>query len=544
MEALTQRRLSLSISRIFSFVTLEWLLLILSGAIAFFLAIEAARFLPVHSDNAYPEASGIVSAYRMSQGLGLYSDYRQPPFVITPFPPFWYALLAGGAKLASLDLAALTLYGRVLTLLGLFSMLGLVYLWNRRAGFSWQKCTLAVTCYLAFPVLVPWIFTARPDFVALSLGFLALYLISVATSTPLTAAAAISAGLAFLTRHNAIAVPLTIVLWLVFTQRWRVAVLFSSVWWLLVGVVVLLFERSSHGLLALNLSGASFGQFALSYARDIAERLLMQPGHGFAVLLFTLGLLGFIETFRRTDQRFRLIAIYFLVSFVLALIGSSARGAAVNHYFEPALACAALLPIGMSSLQESWNARSAMAPFAILFVCVLLLPTLDMQRSYFEQNKPENLSLLVSIIQGKEIFTDVSYLAARSRNLELLEPASLMNSERAKKGNAWSSADIVRDLEDQKYKLIILSSPADVPYDPSALYPRYPHLDSAVRNAIRSHYGLCFQIEGSEIFGQTETRYIYEPLSNKRDTTAKECPILPNLNPNDTTLANAAARQN
>ena len=49
------------------------------------------------------------------------------------------------------------------------------------------------------------------------------------------------------------------------------------------------FQLSSHGLLMLNLSGAKYGQFALTYVRDVLNRLLVEPGHGFAIVFWFSG---------------------------------------------------------------------------------------------------------------------------------------------------------------------------------------------------------------------------------------------------------------
>src|ERR1700750_3107171 len=102
---------------LFSFQSFQWLLLVFTGLVALSLAIEAVRFLPVQSDNMYPEAAGVLSAQRWAHGLSLYEDYRQAPYMTASFPPLWYGILAIAAKLGLNDLNALTLFGRLLSLL-------------------------------------------------------------------------------------------------------------------------------------------------------------------------------------------------------------------------------------------------------------------------------------------------------------------------------------------------------------------------------------------------------------------------------------------
>ena len=153
----------------------------------------------------------------------------------------------------------------------------------------------------------------------------------------------------------------------------------------------------------------------------------------------------------------------------------------MNHYFEPALAMAVLIPTGVARLATVWKSESPLASFATVFVLVLLLPSLDMQRSYFMHNKPDNLQPLARMMGKRRVFTDIPYLAARTPTLELLEPASLMNTERAGGRVGWSSALIAEALQEKKYELVILSFPVDAAYDPFDTYPRYTHLDTAVR---------------------------------------------------------------
>ena len=86
------------LSTVFSFRTFYILLLILTGLMVILFLLGTKRYLPVTGENVYPESAGVLVAQRWAHSLPLYEDYRQPPYLITAFPPLWYALLAGGAK--------------------------------------------------------------------------------------------------------------------------------------------------------------------------------------------------------------------------------------------------------------------------------------------------------------------------------------------------------------------------------------------------------------------------------------------------------------
>lgn len=501
----------------FSFRTFHILLLTLTALMAIQFLVGTKRYLPVTGENVYPESAGVLVAQRWAQSSPLYLDYRQPPYLITAFPPLWYAVLLGGVKVGFSSLDALTLFGRIVTLVSLLGIAALAYLWNRRLGLSPMLAILAAAFYLSFPNLIPWAVTARPDFPALFLCFLAIYWAAFGRGNISTSLAAISAALGFLMRHNAVAAPVAIVLWLLKTRRWKHAALFCSVWAAVVGVTLLPFERSSHELVQLNLSGAKFGPFAFTYIREVLSKLLEAPGQGFVVALLALGGFGLLESWKQRDQRNGLLTIYVVVSLGFAILGSAAAGAGVNHYLEPALALAVLIPAGMAGLRESWSTESALAPFTVLIVTLLLLPSLDAQRSDLKHNLPEDLRRVLPLMENKRVFTDIPYLAARTSTPQLPDLASLINTERKGGWTGWSSAKIVEDFREKKYDLVILVKPVfEWPYDPAAHYPRAPRMDAAMQRAIAQNYNFCFELDAS---------YVYSPIP-AGSASNHQCPAL------------------
>ena len=422
------------------------------------------------------------------------------------------------AKVGPGDLNSLTLFGRFLTLFSLFGVATLGYLWNHRLGLSITLALLASTFYLALPVLIPWAVTARPDFPALFLCFLALYWIAFRSSAFSVALSAFFAATGFLVRHNAVAVPVAVVLWLLWSRRWKHALLFCVSWAFVVGSAFLPFELSAHGLLHLNLSSAKFGPFAFTYISDVLARLADTPGQGFIVALVAFGALGFLESWNRRDKRSQLLDIYLVVSLGLAIFGSAAAGAGINHYLEPALAMAVLVPVGVARLKEVWQSESPFSSFAVLIILALLLPSLDLQRSNLKHNRPEDLRHVLSLMENKQVFTDIPYLAARSSSPQSVDLSSLINTEKMGGQTAWSSAKLVEALEDKKYDLVILVKPVDEwPYDPAAQYPRAPRLDSAMQRAIALNYHLCFE---------RDMTYVYSRVSGESKSIGDGCSLL------------------
>src|SRR5690349_6086308 len=117
-----------------AFTTFHALLLLLMGVMAALTVLQMVRSLAVINDNVYPESAGVLTALRWVQGQPLHPHYRQSPYLLTPFPPLWYAVMAVGARFVPKNLDSLTFFGRLVSLISLFGTIGLAFLWNRRAG--------------------------------------------------------------------------------------------------------------------------------------------------------------------------------------------------------------------------------------------------------------------------------------------------------------------------------------------------------------------------------------------------------------------------
>src|SRR5262249_3914723 len=158
------------------------------------------------------------------------------------------------------------------------------------------------------------------------------------------------------------------------------------------------------------------------------------------------------------------------------------------------------IPAGIMRLEQTWKRDSPFAVFSLVILLIVLLPSLDTQRWNAMHAKPDDLRATLPIMKGKSVFTDGPYLAARSSVPQALDLVSLTYSERVVGSASWSSAPLVEDLQKGRYDLVILHERADVPYDPTARYPRYPRLDSAVRRAVSDNYRLCSELDSNYIY--------------------------------------------
>ena len=483
-----------------SFALFSGVLLGLTAAAGLFFVVGVIHYLPVTGDNLYPESAGVLAVKHWADGQSLYRDYRNPPYTMTAFPPLWYVTLGAISRVTHLDLDSVAMAGRSLSLVSLCGILSVAYLLLRRFGVVPKLALLGITFYLSLPVLIPWAVTARPDFPALLVALAALYLGGTRDSTRTLVLAGLLASISFLMRHNSVAVSVALVSWLVWSKRWKSAVVVCVIWGAIVAGVLIPIQVSTGGLLGLNLSSAKFGSLAPTYVRDVLMRLLQTPGSGFTVVLIAFGLFGLVQSVKLPDSRVRLLAFYAVASLAFGTLGSAAAGGAVNHYLEPALAFALLVPFGLQALQQSWPSHSQTGLLVLVLIGVLLLPSLDSQRWNAFHERPEDLRQVAALVQGRRILTDLPFLAARSGNPGLIDLASLINTQKSHNALSWSSEQVSNSVARKDYEVILLSTPVEKAYIPNGRYPRWPRLDAHMKAAIANDYSFCFELQNTYIY--------------------------------------------
>ena len=501
-----------------SFQQFKVILLAVLGLSVLCFLIQALRFLPVTGDNMYPESAGVLSASLWAKGMPLYQDYRQFPYLTTAFTPLWYLIVGLVAKAGISNLDSLVFVGRLLSLFSALSVALLAYRWNRILQFPSSISVAGSLLYLSFPMLIPWAVTARPDFPPLLLTFLAVYWIGTRQSSGWVLLASFCAGLGFLMRHNAVAAPVAIVLWLLWLRRPKQTFFFCCGWAFVVAGVLGYYQHASRGLLLVNIGGAKFGALALTYIRDIVLNILTPSGNGFAILILAFGAFAVVNASKQPDKRIRLMLIYFCTSLFFGLFGSAAAGAGANHFLETVLAAAVLLPPALARLEESWQPTSSACALVTVLILAICLPTLDMQRWNAMHKRGEDLRALVPLVSSRKVFSDLPYLAARSSPPELIDMSSLINTERTGGAAGWSSVKLVHDLEEQEYDLVVLMAPIEhaILPNPASRYPRTPRINVGIQSAIIQNYQFCFEL--SEAF-------VYAPKKSRAE--AKGCPSKP-----------------
>jgi hypothetical protein len=487
-----------------------------TGIISLFFFVEAARLMPVHGENMTAESSTVLIAQRWAQGLQLYTDFRKPPFLIAPFPPGLYALLVAGYKTGIRSVHDLMLLGRWLSLMSLLGIGGVTYFWNRSRGFSSEASLVTPLLFFCFPALLPWAATVRQDFPGLLLAILGVLLAFHRPAWKWIVAAASLAGAAFLIKHSFIAVPTALVLWMGFNRRWKHALLFCLVWFVIVGTVVGYFQWSTPGLMRLNISGGKIaGAASLHNVHESFAAVAWAQGHQVVILMLTFAILGATLSWRKFNNPSWFLSCYFVVSLLFALFVSSFSNASYNHYIEPALVCSLFAPIVLGYLGRNWPREVPTASFLFILMLMLLAPTIDVQRWNMMNDRPDDLDKFVPIVRSEKILTDVPYLATNSAQPQFVETISLRFSEKA---GVWSPLPIEAVLQQKQYDLVVLHWSLD---DPRWDYHRYARLGPELRRSIRENYSFCAVVQGV---------YFYTPtalsITSPDEHSTRDCPSL------------------
>jgi hypothetical protein len=326
--------------------------------------IAAARSLGLAWPVTHPEGALIATVVRVRDGEPLYQDFRQPPYLIAPYPPLQPVVAGLLSRLLSLSTIETIALARGLTLTASLASTFLIWEIARAHGASRQAALAGASLLLPLPFLDEWGFGVRPDLPALALSLGALLVLYRQPDRPWQAAAL--AVLAFFTKQTAIALPVAATLWLILGGRWRAAIEFAATWILLAGVGIGLMELWTGG----------------DYILNTVLALLNTPKHGFDLAtrdiqpLFTDGWLpvglAIIATVVLTVQRRRsLPALYFLVATVVALVTLRNTGSDVNYLIEPAGAACILAALAIGRV---WGAeiRSARARWFQVISSVVL----------------------------------------------------------------------------------------------------------------------------------------------------------------------------
>ena len=414
---------------------------------------KSFQLLSHQGDNTYPESTVVQIGLWAAQSGRLYPSLEQSPFTPAPYAPLLYLSVAGLARLGWWDFLDLLRAGRLMVLVCFVILVLLAYRWSRRAGMPATVALLSSSFLLSQADFQEWNVSVRGDVVALLLTLLALYTVNRSQTPKVTGAgwAGLCLGLALMFKQSYIAAPIAIGLWLLSYRRFRqFAGLVAGAALPVVATLGWLWLRGEPVLQQMLMFRSSTMRLSSGLAL-LKNDFLQYPAQ--AVLL-CLALLGLRVAFAECPVRARLLGLYFLLAWGTGVYTATAPGASVNAFLEGWLVCALLATFGVRNMAEGWSSASETLRAAVLLLLLCLLGLgLDTWRQQVAVGRPKGWAELAAALKGRELLSDLSYLAIQARNPELLDPSVNHYLELA--GN-WSPEPVLARLEARKYDFVVL----------------------------------------------------------------------------------------
>ena len=424
------------------------------------IAVVTATLLSVGrlDDVGYPDSSTLLIVREFVRTGHMYLGVHSPPYLVTLYGPLTYAFLslpyrvAGAVGVSPMVAVRLTLVGGVLL------CLAMVFVLSRRLSGRSSVAWLCVLFALSTPALAAWTTQVRPDFLGLGLALLCLYLFLRPDARRLSLAAIASASLALLIKQTYVAAPAAIFLYLLYRRRWRAAAFWS------VGVAVVvaggyLLTLWREPMMLEHLAALRDPLFEVRGALVIILGAIAVPVVPFAVI-------GGVAEFRSGGDAGRLLVLYCVMAWLVALATILQVGGNINYFWEPLFASAVLAGPGLRVMQRQLGRAQAVAgglALALLFALTLTQDLAVFQGSYFQwrdrTRSRANWELLTSVVSGKRLLSTMPAITLLSASPEMPDP--YLNAVLERQGR-WSSAPVVAELEAARYDLIIETGQYDL----------------------------------------------------------------------------------
>ena len=253
-----------------------------------------------------------------------------------------------------------------------------------------------------------------------------------------------------------VAAPVAIVIWLLWSKRYSQAAWLCS----FAAVVSALFLA-----IFLVRGDPIFSQFLIMRHLQVSSRsgwlglITQQLANDTTKLVLLFCLIALIPSSlpnTRVRPEIRLIALYFALCWIIALLTCSNSGADLNYFLAPQSAGMLLIPFGAMNLMQAWPRTPIVIRrfvlLTVVFACALLPLSWFHVLSQLKVNASGAQALLPALAKSHTL-SDSSYLTAVGKEPELLDPYLSAQLEISGK---WSSEPILDSLSKERYDLVII----------------------------------------------------------------------------------------
>jgi hypothetical protein len=405
------------------------------------------KYLHNRWENTYTESPQTYAAIHAAQTGRLYIPMSQPPYTPQAYTPLYYAIDAGLARIAHLDVDRFVLYARLLSYFAFLLCGVMVFLTTRIACAPTLFSVLAALMMLGQPAFLGWNVTPRPDMLCLLAMLISLFYV-VRWEGSLWRGygmAGVFAGIAFLIKQPGLAVAAAIFFVLILQKEFKkVAVLTACALAPVVLTLCILYWHRDPFFQQITYAGKS--RWSLG---DAAHFLLFNSASACLLVPFAIGALGFARAIR-LDSKSKMIAVFALVNWLAGLSAMPQVGGNLNYLFPALAGCALLLPYAIQVMQSPARLSASMlvASLALLWASSLAYARDKSMMWYLDDSTDAPLTWL----RPYRILSDVTTMNLHGREPVFLDPFGAHVLELTGK---WDATPLLESLNRQDYDLIL-----------------------------------------------------------------------------------------
>lgn len=431
-------KIILPLGRLLLVVLLLCVVLNISGAI---------RVFPTNEDTTTPESTIVETARWAALSGHIYPALNSSPYTAAPYGPLFYLGLEGIGKAAQGNPHRIRMLLRFLVFASYLLVGLLAYALTRSAGASREAGLLACTAALASPYVLYWNVSARPDFPALLLSLLAVWVVA-RRESPKTGEmilAGVLCAAAMLIKQSFVAAPLAIALSFLRSYR-RLAVFVAAGTATGLSVIGYLLLRGAPVLQETLLIGHS--PIAIKPA---IELLYFYLALGLGVVVLLGGCAGAIRALGSGRWPLTLLGRYFILALAVALVTLPQVGSDDNYLFEVWSIASILLACSIPEFELVW--RKMGQPLRIGATAALILLTAQSVHA-IRHPHPRLRHYRFEDLRGLHIFSTNPNLTIAGKDPEFL--STFLTTILDQRGS-WSPAGVVNEIHRQEFDVVFLN---------------------------------------------------------------------------------------
>ncbi|MCU1310098.1 MAG: rane protein of unknown function [Candidatus Angelobacter sp.] len=480
--------------------------------------LPAFLLLEYQGDVTHPESAVVYEGLQFAQSGHLYKPLDVPPYTAIAYGPLLYSVVAAIERLSRLNFDQLLVACRVVVFACFVATVAVVYLLLRRLRFPHLTALLSSAIIVINPAFLGWNCSVRPDVPAILSSVLAIFLILEGKRGAPILAGLFVAG-SFLLKPTYIAGAVAIGCWLLLQRRWNQFAQFFISALAVVVATLIVFALRGENVLEHILLMRHVG-FSISDAIQAAGHEWLD----FAGLVIPICLLGMAQQYRTWNLQnihvlrpFGLdsISLYFVIAWGIGLLASVNSGSDSNYYLEGYVATSLALPFALSSLTKAFGGTGRL----LLALILIAGMAITVPAHWFTRwpRKTSETSSLATLVRGKTVLSDNSYIAVQSRRPEMLDPYLNHAFERY---GGWSPKPIWEKIEHHSYDFVVIGQQDER----IVRWHGFTHFSDSILKRIEREYQLVCFTPNAAVFvpnSSTVSQSLLSALSNPGCVPAK-----------------------